>query len=337
MSEHSHSAAPAGLYEQPRTELDISLAEWIAVALTVIWLSICALFFFVLEDGSNFDSLRIVIEVLAVFLPVGMMWVGATAARSARIIREESRRLGLAIDGIRHTYMASQQGSVRPGGSISPELVKKLEALVSDQQAKDSALAMFTSSRRLDAIKSMPLPKANKDEEAQPSLALGTPAEDMQPPLSNADFIRALHFPDTAEDQDGFAALRRGLKSRHAAMLIRASQDILTLLSQDGIYMDDLTPDRARPEIWRRFAEGERGGTVAALGGIRDKSCLALATGRMRQDPVFRDAALHFLRQFDKTFAGFAAEASDEEISLFSDTRTARAFMLIARISGTFD
>ena len=51
---------------------------------------------------------------------------------------------------------------------------------------------------------------------------------------------------------------------------------MLTLLSQDGIYMDDLRPDRARPEAWRQFAEGARGREVAALGGVRDRSSLAL-------------------------------------------------------------
>jgi hypothetical protein len=101
--------------------------------------------------------------------------------------------------------------------------------------------------------------------------------------------------------------------------------------------MDDLRPDRARPDGWRQFAAGERGRTVAALGGIRDRSSLALTSGRMKQDPIFRDAAHHFLRKFDRMFADFEGRASDEEISSMSDTRTARAFMLLGRVAGTFD
>ena len=80
-------------------------------------------------------------------------------------------------------------------------------------------------------------------------------------------------------------------RTARPSVLIRASQDVLTLLSQDGIYMDDLRPDRARPEVWRRFAQGERGRAIAALGGIHDRSSLVLAAGRMKKDPVFRDAA----------------------------------------------
>ena len=101
--------------------------------------------------------------------------------------------------------------------------------------------------------------------------------------------------------------------------------------------MDDLKPDRAKPDVWRRFATGERGKTIAALGGVRDRSSLALTASRMRQDTIFRDAAHHFLRQFDRTVADFEKNATDSEIADLADTRTARAFMLLGRVTGTFD
>ena len=126
-------------------------------------------------------------------------------------------------------------------------------------------------------------------------------------------------------------------EDRTAAKLIRAAQDVLTLLGQEGIYMDDLKPDRARPELWRRFAQGERGRGVAALGGVRDRSSLALTAGRMREDTIFRDAAHHFMRTFDKTLQQFEKEASDADLAALSDTRTARAFMLFGRVAGVFD
>ena len=101
--------------------------------------------------------------------------------------------------------------------------------------------------------------------------------------------------------------------------------------------MDDLRPDRARAEIWRRFAHGERGRAMASLGGIRDRSSLALTSGRMREDTIYRDAAHHFLRRFDQTLITFEPNATDEEISALSETRTARAFMLLGRVTGAFD
>ena len=146
-----------------------------------------------------------------------------------------------------------------------------------------------------------------------------------------------MNFPETAEDEEGFSALRKALKNRQSAQLVQAAQDVLTLLSQDGIYMDDLIPDRARPEVWRQFAQGTRGRAIAALGGVRDRSSLALTSGRMKQDTIFRDAAHHFLRRFDRSFAAFEPEASDAEITALANTRTARAFMLLGRVAGTFD
>ncbi|MGB1425931.1 MAG: hypothetical protein ACPG6T_05545, partial [Paracoccaceae bacterium] len=170
----------------------------------------------------------------------------------------------------------------------------------------------------------------------QTVLELGTPLESLAVPLSNSDFIRALNFPETPDDKIGFAVMNRAMKDHLTSQMIRAAQDILTLLSQDGIYMDDLRPDMARPDVWRQFANGERGRAIAALGGIQDRSSLALSNGRMKQDAVFRDTAHHFLRVFDTCFSKFEPTASDAEISAFSETRTARAFMLLGRVAGTF-
>ncbi len=101
--------------------------------------------------------------------------------------------------------------------------------------------------------------------------------------------------------------------------------------------MDDLKPEMARPDLWRRFAGGERGRTVAAVGGIRDRSSLALTAARMREDTIFRDAAHHFLRTFDRVFQAFEKNATDAELADLADTRTARAFMLFGRVAGVFD
>ena len=220
---------------------------------------------------------------------------------------------------------------------------KKLDEIAASQKQAETALASFTSRRdaaltvaSADGKAALAAPRpAFEDEE--PSLALGTPAEELRPPLSIIDFIRALQFPENADDRDGFRALRRALEDRKVAKLIRAAQDVLTLLSQEGIYMDDLTPDRARPEVWRRFANGERGRAIAGLGGVRDRSCLALTASRMREDTIFRDAGHHFLRTFDKTFAEFEKNANDADLAAMAETRTARAFMLFGRVTGTFD
>ncbi|PTA99800.1 MULTISPECIES: hypothetical protein [Sulfitobacter] len=330
----SARSTPFGVYSRPN-DGGISNIELIAAALSAVWLLGSAIFFLMLPSDQQPDTggagLRFLMTMLAIFMPVGMIWVAATAARASRVMREESKRLQAAIDAIRQAYIAQQQGQSLGADAT---VARKLDEIAAAARKTESTLATFQS-RRDASTRLAPLKPAVVDD--QPALALGTSAADMTPPLSHEDFIRALNFPETAEDTEGFSALRKALKDRNASQLVQASQDVLTLLSQDGIYMDDLRPDRARPEIWRQFAQGARGRPIAALGGIRDRSSLALTSARMKQDPIFRDAAHHFLRRFDRAFAAFEAEASDADISALTDTRTVRAFMLLGRVAGTFD
>jgi hypothetical protein len=225
---------------------------------------------------------------------------------------------------------------------LKASVERKIDEIAATARQADAALATFSSRRdtaltvpSADRKAALAAPRPTSDDE--PGLALGTPAEDLRPPVSTADFIRAVQFPEDADDKVGFRALRAALEDRQTAKLIRAAQDVLTLLSQEGIYMDDLVPDRAHPQVWRRFAAGERGRAIAALGGIRDRASLALTATRMREDPIFRDAGHHFLRAFDKAFAAFEANATDAELIDLANTRTARAFMLLGRVTGTFD
>ncbi len=328
-------STPLGLYDRPSNGR-VTGIELVALVLSLLWLLGAGLFFLFLGSAATGDqALRFMMTLLVIFLPVAMIWVAATATRSSRVMRDESARLQAAIDGMRKVYLAQAQGRNVAGDTT---IARKLSEIAEAQKKTEVALAKFTSTRdRVDLLRPAPKPDDAQPTEEQAPLPLGTRAEDMTPPLERSDFIRALNFPETAEDEEGFTALRKALKDRQAAHLIQASQDILTLLSQDGIYMDDLRPDRARPELWRRFATGERGRQIAALGGIRDRSSLALAAGRMKQDPIFRDTAHHFLRRFDKMLAEFAEQASDSEIADLSDTRTSRAFMLLGRVTGMFD
>lgn len=325
-----------GIYDRPKPET-ISSIEVVAIALSAFWLLGSVVFFIVLRGGDGgadgTESLRFLLTMLVIFMPVAMIWVAATAAKASRVMREESHRLQAAIDAIRQAYLSQQQSQHM---RTEPSVARKLDEIAAAARKTETALAKFQS-RRDEAVRGTPRPAVAAPQDDQPTLALGTQASDLMPQLANEDFIRALNFPETAEDEVGFAALRRALKDRPTSQLVQAAQDVLTLMSQDGIYMDDLRPDRARPEVWRQFAQGARGKTIAPLGGIRDRSSLALTNARMKADPIFRDAAHHFLRRFDKTFAEFEKNADDSEISALADTRTSRAFMLLGRCAGTFD
>lgn len=326
-----------GLETPPPAATRPGAIEVIAGVLSLIWLIGAAVFFLVMpaQEGPR-DPLRAVVVMLAIFLPVAMIWVAASAARAARIMRAEARRLHLAIDGMRAVVLEDRKER-RDSTGASPEVEQTLKQLVEKAQQTETALATFVSARAARPASATPPAIAPPPDEEQPALALGVQPDEHVPDLSHADLIRALNFPDNAEDRDGFAALRKALRHHQVAQLVQASQDVLTLLSQDGIYMDDLNPDLARPEYWRRFAKGERGGAIAPLGGVRDRSSLAMTAGRMREDAIFRDAAHHFLRRFDTMLERFEPEASDEDLTALAQTRTARAFMLVGRVTGAFD
>ncbi|MCU0817003.1 MAG: hypothetical protein MUF74_11195 [Cypionkella sp.] len=312
--------------------------EVVAGLLAVIW--VVAVLAYALRAPEGTAPLGLVMTVLVVFLPLALIWAAATTLRSVRELRAEAARLQASVDAMRQAYVAGQAA----GSGLKPGMERKIEELAQAAKQAESVLATFTSRR--DAGLSVPsadrkaalvAPRPPAPTDEQPGLALGTPADALASPLSVGDFIRALQFPENPDDKEGFRALRMALEDREVAKLIRAAQDVLTLLSQEGIYMDDLKPDRARPELWRRFAAGERGKGIAAVGGVRDRASLALTAGRMREDPVFRDAGHHFLRTFDRMFQQFEKTASDAEIAELADTRTARAFMLFGRVMGVFD
>ncbi|MGI9394601.1 MAG: hypothetical protein ACR2OY_08135 [Boseongicola sp.] len=333
-----------GIYSRQGLDTGLDPADKVALIVSVIWAGLCLVFlaFVGLGDAAVLGPLRFLIIVLAILLPIALIWIGAIAVKGARIMREESDRLQASIDAMRQIYITQAQMSAT---AMGPNVERKIDEIVKGQKRAETALAHFATTRPAVSqsvlerqFTAAPRPSSGGGPaEEQPDLALGTPAEAFGTPVSTKDFIVAMNFPETADDRAGFDALRRALADRRAAQLITASQDVLTLLSQDGIYMDDLAPDRARPEIWRRFAGGERGRTIAALGGIRDRSSLALSAARMRQDSLFRDTSHHFLRTYDKTLAQIADRLSDQDLIEVADTRTSRAFMLLGRVAGIFD
>jgi len=87
----------------------LSPVEVIGIILTFIWVGGVGIFFWLLPPSSlgetRVDSLRMILIIMAIFMPVAMIWVAVTAARSARVMREESKRLQIAIDGMRETYV----------------------------------------------------------------------------------------------------------------------------------------------------------------------------------------------------------------------------------------
>ncbi len=273
----------------------------VAVGFAVGWLVVLAVLFLLspprIVTDAGFDSLRLVALVVVTCLPVAVALLAAAGFRAHRKLRDDAFRMQSALDALRQTR-ASQPAPQRP-----------VEA------------------------KSVQRPQAAPESKPAAASVAPAPASALDP----IDLIRALNFPNTEDDAEGFAALRAALRDPQARQLVQASQDVLTLLSQDGIYMDDLKVTPASAELWRKFAAGTRGAAIAGLGGVADPAALAAVVHRKKDDTIFRDSMLHFLRYFDKMLAQFAPEVSDDALLVLAETRSARAFMLLGRAVGTFD
>lgn len=323
-----------GLGGSPVTKIAAGVMSGIWVVAVLTWV-------FTAPEGAESRLPGLVMTLLILFLPLALIWVAVVTLRLVADLRSEAASLKAAIDGMRGSFLEARQEIrsviTRPEAPVAAAQMAEpagnaMAGPASFSSRRDHSLSVPSADRKVALTPARPEPEAE-----QPALALGTPGDMARQPLSIEDFITALQFPESPDDKAGFRALRLALEDREVAKLIRAAQDVLTLLSQEGIYMDDLRPELCHPDIWRRFSAGERGRGIAAIGGIRDRSSLALAAGRLREDTIFRDASHHFLRTFDRVFQVFEQNASDNELIHFADTRTARAFMVLGRVAGVFD
>ena len=291
-------------------------AQFAAIA-TAVWLLLMIICFVVwppvLSTPDGFDGLRLVMALVAVGAPIGLFWLAAAMASTIFALRAEVYRLQNALDTLRGAVKLGERPSEPPKPVSSPA------PSVSAPQP---------------AVRTQATPVLAP---VQQTFALGGATGGGPSQLGRVELIIALNFPDDEHDTAGFAALRKAMRDSSVQRLIQASQDVLTLLSQDGIYMDDLVPNAVDPELWRRFGAGERGGSIAALGAIDREEAVAFVARRVREDTIFRDAVHHFLRNFDRLVARLAPEASDGELDALTQTRSARAFMVLGRAAGTFD
>lgn len=323
---------PDSLSSRPPQPLRAGRTVLVGLAAAAGWIGLWTFF---IRGTANLGGPA---SMVSLGLPLAFIALAVFLAMALSNLRQQAQELRTEIEQIRAAQIVGQTPAEQAGYPTLPVAAapEPSAPVASDIPVSDEAFAepsvQFTSKRHVQPAQ---VQTAIATEDAQGSLALKS--DPLPPPLQMADLIRALHFPETAEDVEGFRAMRRALRDHRAGQVIQASQDVLTLLSQSGIYMDDLAPDRAHPELWRRFAQGERGGAMSPVGGVRDADLLDTCGTRMREDAVFRDVAHHFLRRFDRLLAEIEPDLSDQDLAYLTDTRTARAFMLLGRTIGLFD
>ncbi len=310
---------------------------------------------------AMFFLLTLVVPLILVWLAA---WLAAELARQRELtaalagvagpLLEElvatrdalGRQAPTAPEAVRAAVESAVAGLLRPH-----ELTGPLDRLATGQSRLQMTLDRLAA----------PQPKRSREKApaAVPELALEpavapepTPEPQPQPPDEQASLplveeesarpdwatlVRALDFPRDAEDRDGFRALKTALRHHGLAQVLQSAEDVLNLLSQDGVFVDDLAMEPVDVAAWRRFVDGVRGPEIAGIGGITDERALDVARNLMRSDSIFRDSALFFQRRFDRVLAEFGRDATDAQIEELAGTRSGRAFMLLLRLSGSLD
>lgn len=282
----------------------------IGALVSALWLVLVVWSLFLGGDGAERGLLQRLISLMGIVAPFALIWLAVWFEQGIRSLHDETRML------------REQVAIMKPSRSED-------DGPVLDNTTRRALPAAQLMPRPQTASRAQPMPAAPTDQR-QASLGLDAP----QPPeLEPWELVAALNFPDGPDDHDAIAALRLALADPEMARLIRAAQDVVTLLAGRGIYMEELEPQDAPADLWRSFAAGARGETVAALSLGAGESALDTTSAMMR-DVVFRDVAHHFMRQFDKLMSRLANEQGNEVLAALAYTRSGRAFTLLAEVTG---
>lgn len=286
----------------------------IGLALSLVWLVLLLLFWLLVPGREGGSGITRLLGFVGMVMPLALIWMAVALAQAIGALRSEADELRLRLSQLRDAGTGTAGGSMAggKGGGIAP--------------------APSNIAPRRPAPAPAPARSGGGDTR-QGSIPLEHPEPvEIAPEI----MVRALNFPDGPQDTDAVAALRAALQNHDNARVLRASQDVITLLAGHGLYMDDLVPAPAPVALWRHFAEGARGAAVADLGGIHEGDALAIVSELLRGDEIFRDSAHHFLRHFDMMLGRLIPQLDDDEVMLLSQSRSSRAFMLLGRAAGIF-
>lgn len=292
----------------------------IGILASLAWLVLVMLSSWLRPDSQDDGGLLAwLVWLLGVGLPLALIWFAVHCAQVLDVLRAEADGLRLALAQMRGTDDPLHDIPAAPvmGPGIAP---------VTPHSASSGApLRPAPAPRR--PVQVPPRPPLHPADAAQ-----AQPAK--VPVLSPTELYFALNFPEGPEDHEAVRCLQLALADPELARLIRAAQDVITLLAGRGIYMDDLPVPETDAALWQRFAQGSRGQAVAGLAVI-DNAAALNATGTMlADDEVFRDVAHHFMRRFDRLLTRRGQTEDGAVLAVLAETRSGRAFILLAQVSG---
>lgn len=317
----------------------------IAFLVTMLWCAACAGLYVLYPEMAQ-DIVQnhtlMAFFILGFCMPLIIIWIITLIVKPLGRMQHEVNILNQSLEYIRQTLeiRIAEEAETRDHW-----IQKQLVQITTLIKQTDNRLSVITEESLSDekagqiVRKTAALPQKTPitDDTAQAALPLPDSGTLSNDPITVDELIKALNFPINAQDEDGFRILRRAFNDPTISIILKSAQDVLTLLSEDGIFMDDLETFPPAAQTWRNFAKGERGAGIAEFNHIRDQSVLSFTKRRLKNDTVFREVVHRFLTRFDNILAEFEKTAKDSELMEMGKTRSAIAFMLLGSISGAFE
>lgn len=318
---------------------EIIVASILSVVWVILFAGYGAGYFGLLGDIAeprDAAFLEIIFFLIVLILPLAFVWLGSALIRRSFQIQDEARRLEREFRDLKTGGSAKNKSGISQP-RIKDSRVEALQQRVTELTKQIRQLeTTVTSVRQIQAAMQTQASASAGGAGSKQKKSDSVSRDINDYSMDWSDLLRALDFPRDEKDAEGFRALRLAKRDEDTGQLLRAAEDILNLLAQEGIYMDDLRPEIAPAYDWHMFAQGTRGSDVDTVGGIDAPEAMERIKEREKSDQIFRDSSLYFLRRFDIMLKSFAEGASDAQIQLLADTRTGRAFMLLGRAAGMF-
>jgi hypothetical protein len=195
MSEHKNLQTPSDGLSAPANRQSQNVIVTVTIGLAVIWVIFSG---FVFWNNPPMSPEVTLVFIGAAILPASILLICALMVKKSQILQQDAQRLHTAVEALRHSFIEQNQSDGQ--ASFEASISRKLTEIGEEQRKIQSLLNQLPTTRTDGATgQSPPASDANHQEETndQTVLELGTPLESFKAPLSNADFIRALNFPET--------------------------------------------------------------------------------------------------------------------------------------------
>lgn len=305
----------------------LSNIRLIGLGLSAAWIVLLILFwaFAPTGEGPTISALSRLVLIVSAILPLVVVLLTVALVETVQSLRDETLRL--------RAQLARQAGETASPAARPPLHPRPSQPSQPAQPARPSWQTGSAAAKTSPQMPTTPTTAARGMATRQASMQFEDPDPIIIP---NDTLIRAFNFPDDARDLDTIRALRTALQDHELARVLRAAQDVVTLLAKAGLFMEDLSPGTATAGHWRQFAEGQRGTKVAQIAVTDFADAVDIAQAKTRSDEIFRDSAHHFMRHFDQMLSSKADSLSDAELEALADTRSGRAFRLLGTVASIF-